>query len=236
MSALQRCFFRHFLIGVLSTSAVSAKWHRSHSVRFVLSSLPGALASNSSARLLSCFPPLGEIPVHQRMEVRIVTGLQEVAQFMDHHVLHTPLRQEQQIRGEADSAALHVAYAPPRHHRLECHSRGAHAHHPGMCHYQRLHHCPESLRSLCPLCRCSQRQLVIEGSALTLSLRGSEPGPGNPRLMLAYKILHLTPRHTDRSRHMHIAILHNAHGQPAGPPVCHLYSHLVSRCKGNTFP
>ena len=37
------------------------------------------------------------------------------------------------------------------------------------------------------------------------------------------KPLHLLLWHTDRSRHMHVAVLHYAHRQPAGPPVCYQY-------------
>ena len=33
-------------------------------------------------------------------------------------------------------------------------------------------------------------------------------------------------RHTDGCRHMHIAILHDAHRQSPGSPVCYLYSHI----------
>ena len=61
---------------------------------------------------LTCFPPTGEVLVHQRMETGIVTGFQQMTQFMDHHMFNAPFRQQQQIGREADGLILDIAYTP----------------------------------------------------------------------------------------------------------------------------
>ena len=48
-------------------------------------------------RFFTGFFPTREILVHQGMKTGIVTGFQQVAQFMNHHMSHTPLWQQQQI-------------------------------------------------------------------------------------------------------------------------------------------
>ena len=45
----------------------------------------------------------------------------------------------------------------------------------------------------------------------------------DPVFMLLDERHHFVTRHADGCRHMHIAILHDTHGQPARPPVCYLY-------------
>ena len=100
-------------------------------------------------RFFPCLAPAGEILVHERMEAGIVAGLQQVAQFMNHHVLCTPLRQQQQIDGEADAAVLHPAHAPARYHRLIAHGRRPDAHHLRVTLYHRFQQRPRP--SVCQL-------------------------------------------------------------------------------------
>ncbi len=53
----------------------------------------GKLALNYPASLLSRLSPLREVFIHQPMEMCIMTWLQQVAELMYHHMLHTPVRQ-----------------------------------------------------------------------------------------------------------------------------------------------
>ncbi len=43
------------------------------------------------------FPPTGEVSVHQCIEAGAVAGFQQMTQLMNHYMLHTPFRQQQQI-------------------------------------------------------------------------------------------------------------------------------------------
>ena len=47
------------------------------------------------------------------MEAGIVTGFQQVTEFVYHHMLHAPLWQQQQVGRETDTLILHVAHARP---------------------------------------------------------------------------------------------------------------------------
>jgi hypothetical protein len=58
------------------------------------------------------FLPTGEELVHQCMEAGIMAGFQQMAQFMNHHMLDTPFRQQQQIGREADGFVPDVADTP----------------------------------------------------------------------------------------------------------------------------
>ena len=60
----------------------------------------------------SGFLPTREELVHQRMEAGIMTGFQQMAQFMNHHMLDTPFRQQQQIGREADGLVFDIADSP----------------------------------------------------------------------------------------------------------------------------
>ena len=182
-----------------------------------------------SARLPTCFSPPRIVFVHQRMEADIMAGLQQMAQFMNHHMLHAPFRQQQQVSGKADVALLHVANTPTRYHRPETDSGRTDTHLLCMPFYHRFYQRSYPLRSLHPLSLCRQWQLTIKICPLPLSLSGLLSGLRNPFQMLVDERLHLFSRQTDGCRHMHIAILHDAHRQPSCPSVCHLYSHCISQ-------
>ena len=62
--------------------------------------------------LLSCFPPLWVVFVHQSVKAGIMAWFQEVAQFMNHHMLNTPIGQQKQVNGKADAMAFVFAHAP----------------------------------------------------------------------------------------------------------------------------
>ena len=62
------------------------------------------------------------------------------------------------------------------------------------------------------------RALLVVGSLLSCL--------GNPFAMLDDEAFHLAFRHADRGRHVHVAILHDAHRQPSRSSVSHLYSHI----------
>jgi len=81
-----------------------------------------------SPRLPPRFLPPREVFIHQRMEPDIMAGFKQMAQFMNHHMLHAPFRQQQQISGKTDAAVLHVANAPTRYHWPETDSGWTDAH------------------------------------------------------------------------------------------------------------
>ena len=60
----------------------------------------------------SGFLPTREELVHQCMKAGIMAWLQQMAQFMNHHVLDTPFRQQQQIGREADGLVPDIADTP----------------------------------------------------------------------------------------------------------------------------
>lgn len=70
------------------------------------------------SRLFAGFLPTREVAVHQGMETGVVTGFQQVTEFVNDYMLDTPLWQQQQIGRETDAAVFDIADAPARNHRL----------------------------------------------------------------------------------------------------------------------
>jgi hypothetical protein len=52
------------------------------------------------------------------METGIVARLQQMTQFMNHHMFGTPLRQQQQIDLETNATILDIAHTPAGNHCL----------------------------------------------------------------------------------------------------------------------
>ena len=67
---------------------------------------------HSLNRSLPGFLPTREELVHQSMEAGIMARFQQMAQLMNHHMLDTPFRQQQQIGREADGLVPDVADTP----------------------------------------------------------------------------------------------------------------------------
>ena len=88
---------------------------------------------------LAGFAPAGEVFVHQRMETMIMTGFQQMAQFMHHNVLHAPFWQQQRIHGDTDGTILYVALPPTRDGWLVTDSGRANTHFLGVALYHWLY-------------------------------------------------------------------------------------------------
>ena len=153
-----------------------------------------------------------------------------MTQLVNHHMFHTPIRQQQQVSGKANAVILHIAHPPSRLHRFEADGRRSDTHHRCISFHQWLNQRSDLFRRLCLLRLCSQRQLIIERRLQFLSFSHLLSRLHDPFLMLDNKSLHLFFRHTERSRHMNIAILHDAHRQSACPSVCQFYSHRLFFC------
>ena len=93
-------------VGIAAAPMLSRNMKRAILLIFVL------LHLTYTARLHTGFFPTGEELVHQYMETGIVAWFQKMAQFMNHHVLDTPFRQQQQIGGETDGLVLDIADTP----------------------------------------------------------------------------------------------------------------------------
>ena len=78
--------------------------------------------------MITGFLPMGEEFVHQCMETGIVTGFQQVAKLMNHHMFDTPFWQKQQIDRETDGLVLDIADAPSRNHCLVRNNGWFHVH------------------------------------------------------------------------------------------------------------
>ena len=92
--------------------------------------------------------------------------------------------------------------------------------------HHRLHHFLQLPQCLIRLGASSQRQLAVERSSLLMSFDGLLSRRLNPATMLVDERHHLLARHPDGYRHMHIAILNDAHRQSACTPVCYFYRHF----------
>ena len=145
---------------------------------------------------------------------------------MNHDMLDAPAGQQQQVGRITDAAFLHVTHAPTGYHRFVTNGGWADSHHPCIPFYHRFNQFSHSLRCFQLLSPSGQRKLMKEVRPLLLSFSGFLSGLYNPFLMLADKRIHLSLRYANRSRHMYIAILHNAHRQSARPFVCQLNLHL----------
>ena len=70
----------------------------------------------SGAQETGCFlvggAPIGIEPVHERMEPRTVSGLQQMTHLVDHNVFDAPLGQEEEIGGKADGAGADETMSP----------------------------------------------------------------------------------------------------------------------------
>ena len=146
---------------------------------------------------------------------------------MNHDMLDAPVGQQQQVGRITDAAFLYVAHAPTGYHRFVTNGGWADSHHPCIPFYHRFNQSSHSLRCFHLLSPSGQRKLMKEVRPLLLSFGGFLSGLDDPFLMLANKRFHLFFRHTDRHRHVDIAIFHDAHRQPSCPSVCQLYGHSL---------
>ena len=95
-------------------SAMSWKGYSCWFVQFVF-----VFLWTDSTDFLPCFPPAREVFVHEGVEAGVVAGFEEVAEFVNHHLFHAPVGQEQEVGGEADGLGSDVADAPDaQFHRL----------------------------------------------------------------------------------------------------------------------
>ena len=178
-------------------------------------------------RFSPCLSPSWVVAIHQLVETGVVAGFQQVTQFMNHHMLHAPFWQQQQVQGEAYRAVLYVTLSPPRYSSLIIKPCRAHTHYLRVLFHHRLHHCFQPRKGFAGLLASGQWQLVIEVRPLLLFFCSTLSGLLYPVAMLRDEVLHPTLRQTYRCRHMNVAILHYPHRQPASPSVCHLYVHAA---------
>jgi hypothetical protein len=88
------------------------------------------------------------------METSIMSGFQQMAQFMNNHVFNAPFWQEQQIGGEADGLATDIADAPTRNHRPITDSCWLYAHLLGVKVYHWLYLCFQTAQGIVSLLSC----------------------------------------------------------------------------------
>ena len=91
-----------------------------------------------------------------------------------------------------------------------------------------LHQSLQPLQCFIGLGASGQRQFVEELCPLLLTLIRLLLCLANPLTMLLDECHHLLARHSDGCRHMHIAVLYDAHRQTARPPVCYLYRQCLA--------
>lgn len=159
------------------------------------------------------------------METPIMTRFQQMAKLVHHDVLHTPFRQQQQIERETNFACPHITLSPTGDGRFVANHRRTDTHLLRMPLHHRFYQGFQPRHSLDLLSLRRQRQLTIELRPFLMFLTGSLSGLVYPVTMLFNESLHHPSWQSYRRRHVHIAIFHDAHRQPARSPVCHLYCH-----------
>ena len=124
---------------------------------------------------------------HEGVETLVVTGLQQVAELVDHYVLDAPVGQKQGVGGDAHLAGADIALAPTRLEGSIVDGAGLDIHLAGVMLYQRTDDSGQTIDSGTALGSGGQGQLGVESIALLDTLQGTLAGGDYPVGMLADK-------------------------------------------------
>lgn len=184
-----------------------------------------------AAGLGTCFPPTGEVVVHDGIEGGAVIGHEQMGELMDDDVFYAPVGQQQEVERKGDSACAVVAGTPSGNGFAEGDGGWLYAHLAGMTLQQWGNDSQQALGSVASLGWGVEWQLGMKVMALLLATGDFLTGSLHPLAILLDECFHLTFRYADRGRNAHVAILCDAHGKATCTAIGDDDGHYPRNCR-----